>query len=234
MKLQDLLIQYRKEHGLSQRQFAIKCKLSNGYISILEKGVNPKTGKPVTPTFPQLKKLADGMSMTIHELCCQVDDMPIFLGDDPANDNHCPNEGTVSSLLETHPYNPTHRIPILGRISAGLPLYAEEHIEGYTYTELNGGAEYFALRVSGDSMNAARIYDGDTLIVRRQDVVDNGEIAVVMVNGDEATVKRFYRTASGVTLMPQSTNPIHQPQIYDTRTTSIRVIGLVVKNEITF
>lgn len=147
---------------------------------------------------------------------------------------YAPNGKQALSQLETHPYNPTHRIPILGRISAGLPLYAEEHIEGYTYTELNGGAEYFALRVSGDSMNAARIYDGDTLIVRRQDVVDNGEIAVVMVNGDEATVKRFYRTASGVTLMPQSTNPIHQPQIYDTRTTSIRVIGLVVKNEITF
>lgn len=46
-----------------------------------------------------------------------------------------------------YPYRPTHRIPILGRISAGRPLFAEEHIEGYTTTELNGGADYFALRV---------------------------------------------------------------------------------------
>ena len=60
-----------------------------------------------------------------------------------------------------------HRIPILGRIAAGLPLYAEQNIEGYTLTDLNGGAEYFALRVSGDSMNAARIEDGDIIIVRR-------------------------------------------------------------------
>ncbi len=51
-------------------------------------------------------------------------------------------------------YAPTQRIPILGRISAGLPLYAEEQIEGYTYTDLNHGGEYFALRVHGDSMDA--------------------------------------------------------------------------------
>lgn len=132
------------------------------------------------------------------------------------------------------PYAPTHRIPILGRISAGLPLYAEEHIEGYTYTELNGGAEYFALRVSGDSMNTARINDGDILIVRRQEVVDNGQIAVVIVNGDEATVKRFYQNGSQITLMPQSSNAIHQPQIYDATVTEVRIVGLVVKNEITF
>ena len=83
-------------------------------------------------------------------------------------------------------------------------------------------------------MNAARIYEGDTLIVRRQDVVENGQIAVVIVNDDEATVKRFYRTGSTVTLMPQSTNPIHQPQVYDPKTTNIRIMGLVVENKITF
>lgn len=138
------------------------------------------------------------------------------------------------SALQIQPFNPTHRIPILGRISAGLPLYAEEHVEGYTYTELNGGAEYFALRVSGDSMNAARIFDGDTLIVRRQDIVENGQISVVIVGDDEATVKRFYRNGNTVTLIPQSTNNIHQPQIYDARTTNIRIVGLVVKNEISF
>ena len=126
-----------------------------------------------------------------------------------------------------------HRIPILGRISAGLPLYAEQHIEGYTLTDLNGGAEYFALRVAGDSMNAARIQDGDILIVRRQDEVENGEVAVVMGGDDDATVTRFYATGSTVTLMPQSTNPDHQPQIYDTTKTSIRVIGRVVKVEFT-
>lgn len=124
-----------------------------------------------------------------------------------------------------------HRIPILGRIAAGLPLYAEQNIEGYTLTDLNGGAEYFALRVTGDSMNAARIEDGDVIIVRRQDEVENGELAVVMVGDDDATMKRFYSTDSTVTLMPQSRNPIHQPQIYDLEKTKIKVLGKVVKVE---
>lgn len=126
-----------------------------------------------------------------------------------------------------------HRIPILGRISAGLPLYAEQHIEGYTVTDLNGQAEYFALVVHGDSMNALGINDGYRIIVRRQDTVENGEVAVVMVGDEDATVKRFYATGSTVTLMPQSTNPEHQPQIYNTSKTKIRVIGRVVKVEFT-
>lgn len=123
------------------------------------------------------------------------------------------------------------RIPILGRIAAGLPLYAEEQIEGYTFTDLNGGAEYFSLRVEGDSMNAIGINDGYFIIVRRQDIVENGEVAVVMVGDENATVKRVYATETTVTLMPQSTNPIHQPQIYDLSKTSIKVLGKVVKVE---
>lgn len=128
------------------------------------------------------------------------------------------------------PYNPIiHRIPILGYISAGLPLYAEEHIEDYTYTEYNGGAEYFALRVKGDSMNAAKINDGDLLIVRRQETVENGEIAVIMVNNDNATVKRFKRQGNTVQLIPQSYNAEHQIQLYDLKKDAIRILGKVVE-----
>lgn len=80
-------------------------------------------------------------------------------------------------------------------------------------------------------MNAVRIQEGDLIIVRQQDEVENGEIAVVLVGDDEATVKRFYATDSTITLMPQSTNPIHQPQIYDLQKTTIKVLGKVVKVE---
>lgn len=128
-------------------------------------------------------------------------------------------------------YAPTQRIPILGRISAGLPLYAEEQIEGYTYTDLNHGGEYFALRVHGDSMDALGIKEGYLVIVRRQDYVDNGTICVVLVGDNEATMKRFYQDGDTVTLMPQSTNPAHMPQIYNLKETPIRVIGKVVKAE---
>ena len=124
-----------------------------------------------------------------------------------------------------------HRIPILGRVSAGLPLYAEQHIEGYTVTDLNGGAEYFALTVRGDSMNAIGICDGYRVLVRRQDEVENGQVAVVMVGDEDATVKRVYATGTTVTLMPQSTNPAHQPQIYDPAKTPVRIIGRVVRVE---
>lgn len=123
------------------------------------------------------------------------------------------------------------RIPILGRVSAGLPLYAEQHIEGFTVTDLNGGAEYFALIVRGDSMNAIGICDGYRVLVRRQDEVENGQVAVVMVGDADATVKRVYATGTTVTLMPQSTNPAHQPQIYDPAKTSVRIIGRVVRVE---
>ncbi len=142
-------------------------------------------------------------------------------------------EEETSPPPELIPIDSDHfkKIPILGYISAGLPLYAEEHIEGYTYTDLNGGAEYFALLVRGDSMNAIGINDGYQIIVRRQEEVENGEIAVVMVGEENATVKRFYATDSTITLMPQSTNPIHQPQIYDLRKIPIKVLGKVVKVE---
>lgn len=82
MKLSELIIEYRNEHGVSQRQFANACGLSNGYISMLEKELNPSTGQPVTPTLPKLKQLATGMGMTLTDLMVKVDDMPVELFDD--------------------------------------------------------------------------------------------------------------------------------------------------------
>ena len=123
------------------------------------------------------------------------------------------------------------RIPILGRIRAGMPIYAAENIEGYTLTDLNGGAEYFGLRVTGDSMNAARIHEGDIVIVRRQDIVENGQIAVVLIDGQDATLKRFNRDGNIVTLVPQSTNPKNKALTYNLKNSSVKILGLVVRVE---
>ena len=79
MTLRELVITYRNEKGMSQRQFAAACGLSNGYISMLEKNVNPKTGLPVTPSLPALKKIAMGMGLTLNDLFLQADDMPVDL-----------------------------------------------------------------------------------------------------------------------------------------------------------
>ena len=79
MQLKDLISNYRNEKGLSQRQFALACGLSNGYVSMLEKGINPNTNQPLTPSLPVLKKLASGMHLTMEELFSQADDIPVDL-----------------------------------------------------------------------------------------------------------------------------------------------------------
>ena len=194
----------RKAAGLSQEELGLQAGVKKAAIHKYESGL-----------VVNLKQI------TIEKLAAALHTTPAYLL----------GLETASLPEGALPYHPTQRIPILGQISAGMPIYAEQNIEGYTVTDLNGGAEYFALRVSGDSMNAIGINDGYLIIVRRQESVENGEVAVVLVGDENATVKRFYATESTVTLMPQSTNPIHQPQIYDLHRTRIKVLGKVVKVE---
>lgn len=80
MTLGDYIRIYRKKNKLSQREFAKNCNLSNGYISMLERGINPNTKEPITPSLIQLKKLADGMSVTVNDILLEVDDMPVDIG----------------------------------------------------------------------------------------------------------------------------------------------------------
>ena len=127
------------------------------------------------------------------------------------------------------PFDPALTAPLLGTVRAGLPMYAEENIEGYIPITRKDGARYFWLRVRGDSMNAMGISENDEILVREQPEVENGQLAVVMVNGDEATVKYFRQEGSLVVLTPKSFNPVHQPQIYDLKRVQVRVVGLVVE-----
>lgn len=79
MTLGEYLKQYRDAHDLSQRQFAALCGVSNGYISMLEKVENPKTGEPITPTMQSVVFIARGMGMTMQELLSEVDDLYLDL-----------------------------------------------------------------------------------------------------------------------------------------------------------
>ena len=213
----------RKELGMTLQDVARAANVAASTVQRYEAGKFDRIKLPV------LEAIADALKVNPEWLSLKTDDLRKLEPLGPVDDVRL-----QSRYLDIYPYKPTHRIPILGRISAGLPLYADENIEGYMVTELNGGAEYFALRVKGDSMTAARIFDGDILVVRRQDQVENGQIAVVLVNGDEATVKKFYRNGSTVILVPQSLNPEHQTQVYDATKTVIKVLGLVVQNIINF
>lgn len=114
-------------------------------------------------------------------------------------------------------------VPILGRVAAGEPLYADQHVEGVQMTpksDIEGG-EYFWLRVSGDSMLGAHIREGDLVLVRRQECLENGQIGVVVVNGDEATIKRVYVNGGQCVLMPE--NPAYQPKVYPAR--EVQIVG---------
>lgn len=79
MTLKEYVLEYRKSHKISQRQFAAMCDLSNGFISMLEKGDNPHTQKPITPSLPTLKKLANGMGISLDELLSVTDDIQLNL-----------------------------------------------------------------------------------------------------------------------------------------------------------
>lgn len=120
---------------------------------------------------------------------------------------------------------PTKRIPMLGRIAAGDPILAAEHCG--EYVELFDDIQVdFCLRVEGDSMVDARIVDGDIVFVRRQPTVENGEIAVVLID-DEVTLKRFYKTEAGIILKPE--NSKYQPTFYtEADFKNVRVLGKAV------
>lgn len=108
------------------------------------------------------------------------------------------------------PYSPAgHLAPILGRIPAGYPCFAANEIEGYSPIDYADAENYFWLRVSGDSMINADIFDGDLVLIRRQDCADDGQIVAARVNGDEATLKRFRRSGDTVMLVPE--NPRYSP-----------------------
>jgi len=84
MTLGMIIKEYRERNRLSQRQFALMCDVSNGYISMLEEGRNPKTNEPIVPSLATMKKLAKAMGMSLNDLMSKADDMEISLSDKKA------------------------------------------------------------------------------------------------------------------------------------------------------
>lgn len=135
--------------------------------------------------------------------------------------------------VDDQPVEKTHavRIPVFASVPAGIPLEAVEDIVDFEEisSELAKQGDFFALRVKGDSMEP-RIKDGDVVIVRRQEAVDNGDLAVILVNGNDATLKRFYSSETGVKLV--SSNPKYDPFFFtpaEVDAMPVRVLGKVVE-----
>jgi len=121
----------------------------------------------------------------------------------------------------------TIEVPIVGRVSAGSPILAQENIEGTIIVD-KFFAKYtegiFALRVKGESMINAGIFDGDFVLVHQQSIAQQGEMVVALVE-DEATVKRFYKDRDKIRLQPE--NDTMEPIIVDPRVDDVRIIGKI-------
>lgn len=126
----------------------------------------------------------------------------------------------------------TTKIPVLGKVKAGYDYLAQENIIDYIAFNIDGTDKenYYALYVTGDSMEPL-FNDGDIVIVHRQDTFEKGDNCVVLINGDEATVKKVYKGTTGIEL--KAVNPYYPPRIFteeEIKDLPVKVIGVVEKS----
>lgn len=188
--------------NMSLRDFAKKCDISHTTIDNLEKGVDFRTGKPTQAKAATLQKIAIACGVSIS----------IFMDD-----------------ILIPQKRKGIRIPVFGSVAAGIPIEAITDIEDYEEIseETAAKGDYFALRIKGTSMEPD-IKEGSIVIVRQQSYIDDGRVAIVLINGDEATCKRVQKTPDGILLM--SNNPSFQPMFFTNQQIEdlpIRIIGQV-------
>lgn len=209
-KLGDKLRLLRKQKGLTQEQLSkeLNAKFSLNtdrvMISKWETGFQ-------TPVIGTLKFLANFFQVSLDYL--NGDDMPQKNVDIYSFDNIMPIK--------------TRKIPLLGEIACGEPIYADEDRESYVEAGTDVRAD-FCLRAKGDSMINARILDGDIVFIRSQPSVENGEIAAVIID-DEATLKRVYYYPESGKLVLNPANPAFEPFVYvGEELNQIRILGKAV------
>lgn len=149
-----------------------------------------------------------------------------------ATATNTPLEDLLPSTKTVSPAGRGVRIPVLGRVVAGIPIEAVEEILDYEEItpEFAATGEFFALKIRGHSMEP-RMMEGDVVIVRRQDDVDSGDVAIVLVNGDEATVKRVKKQEDGITLIANNIS-VYEPHYYSNKEIAelpVRILGKVVE-----
>lgn len=191
----------REELNMTQQELADKLEGAKSTVAMYEKG-NRK------PSLEVLVKLSEIFDCSIDYLLGKTDvRKPIENINNPKKYYMC---------------------PVYGRISAGQPNWAEECIEGRLPIDIElmnivNPEECFFLRVNGESMNK-EIQDGAYALIRKTDSVDDGDIAVVLVNGYDATLKVFNRQGDFILLEPMSTDSSFKTQVYG-KDTEIKIIG---------
>ena len=182
---------------------------------------------------PNIKKYRKSKGFTQQELADRSSISRSYLGDIEGG-RYNPSIGTledianaldvkVNSLIDSSSSNAV-TIPVLGRIAAGIPLEAITDIIDYEEIpeKMARCGEYFALEVKGDSMEP-KFSEGDVVIVRKQPTIESGEIAIVIVNNEDATMKVVKKHDTGIFLV--STNPNYEPRFF----TNEEVVNLPVK-----
>lgn len=192
----------RKQKNLTQVELANIMNVNQATVSKWE-NENLKT----LPDTLMLQRLSEFYNVTIEELL--------------NGQRKCSNK--KQSL---------QKIPVLGKIPAGIPIEMIEDIIDYEEINpdmLRGGKEYFALKVKGDSM-LPEFKTGDVLIVRKQDDCENGAYAIVAVNGDDATFKKVIKKEGALILQPLNVN--YEPIIYTEKQIQelpVKILGVVVE-----
>lgn len=196
----DMLGYLRRRENLSQKELAKMAGVSRSTIGMYEAGERE-------PSFEMLEAFADIFNVNMDTL----------IGKSSV-------EYALPSNIEK--IRVMKKVPLVGQIACGTPILAEENITDYVDLPGHIRADY-ALTCKGDSMINAGIRDGDIVYIRKQEEVENGQIAAVIVGDDEATLKRFYLVDGIVTLNAE--NPAYEPKIYvGEEATRIHVIGLAV------
>lgn len=176
MILGDLIKKYRADNGMSMEQFAQRSGLSKAYVSILERNRNPVNGKPVVPSLETIKAVAQATGQDFNDIIAMLD-------------VNQPVQVSPSIPAGFAPLPKKRRVPRVGQIACGEPILAEENIDGYDEIPDDWGAD-FTLLCKGDSMEP-KIKDRDIVAIHSQPMVENGEVAAVLIDG-EATLKRVF------------------------------------------
>ncbi len=209
-KLKDLII----EKYNSVKSFALSIGIPYTTLdSILKRGIDKAN-------VLNIIKICNALGIDVDELSNgQI--KPKLKGTEPPISSDTID---VTKLKNYVPYNPV-KVPFLGEIACGEPIYANQEYDSYVITDEGIHAD-FCIRAKGDSMINAGIDDGDIVFIRRQSYIDNGSIAAVAID-DTVTLKRFYQSDTTVTLVAE--NPAYAPIIHDfTDGKSIYILGKAV------
>lgn len=194
----------RKQKHITQEELGKVLDIQKAAISKYENG-------RAEPSTEVLKKMSAYFGVSIDYL----------LGNSPAK------------AAQPKPAGRGVRIPVLGRVVAGIPIEAVEEILDYEEItpELAATGEFFALQVRGDSM-LPKLEEGDVVIVKKQEDVETGDIAIVLVNGDEATIKQVKKVNGGIMLY--GFNPdVYEPHFYSNQQIEelpVRILGKVIES----